>query len=180
MISKKRFIFPIVFIAGFTWLSTLLFSKWLPDFFWFESFSAQQLWIQIFNYKVKTFIAFFVLAYFILRSQVAIARHLSKKAKNDPYPYLLSKPLELISELFKAYQHMLDEYHIIKWSKRIIYVFTETIIIIISIMLASISKQWWLDIQLLQKAPLFKKLDPIFSLDLSFYIFQLPRVLYHL
>ena len=98
MISKKRFIFPILFITGVLCLSFLLFSQWLPEFYWFESFQAQNLWIQIFSYKAKTFLAFFALAYFILRSQVAIARHLSKKAKNDPFPYLLSKPLELIAE----------------------------------------------------------------------------------
>ena len=114
-------------------LSFLLLSQWLPEFYWFESFQAQDLWIQMFSYKAKTFLVFFALAYFILRSQVAIARHLSKKAKDDPFPYLLSKPLELIADLFKAYQHMLDEYHIIKWSKRIIYVFTEMILIIISL-----------------------------------------------
>ena len=171
---RKRFLVPFISLIVALILGYVLSVKLLPDYYWFNSFNKSSIWLKTLVFQGKTFLGFFFIAYVLIRSQVAIALTLAKYAQKDPYPLLLSKPLEMVSDLFKAYEKFLSDSNVIIWSKRIIGIGLEILIFVVSFGLAWGAKALWLQLQLAQHAVSFNLLDPLFNKDIAFYIFHFP------
>ena len=144
--------------------------KILPDFYWFQSFEAQDVLIKTISYQAGVFGATFLISFLLFYINDRVLNAISKRAtivkdsEPDRYPWIQKLKL-IISTLLGPYQSSTDWVtHKIKIG---IYLF-------VSLIIARIISNYWDDIFLYFFHDSFNVADPIFNLDISFFVFQLP------
>lgn len=170
IVAALFILIPYLIIQG-------LVLKLLPHFYWAESFQVASIWFKSIQLETLSFFAFFFVAYVLLRSQFAVALSLAQKTKQDPIPSIISKPLGIIFDLFKAYQQFLSDSSLVRWSTKVLALISELLIFFLSFSLAWQAKNWWLSIQMALNAVPFGSKDPLFNQDISFYLLQFPLII---
>ena len=154
----------IIFILTYLGIFTFL-----PEFYWFNSFNYDHIFIQTILYKGGIFLAAFIPTVIIYLINQQILDHVLAKSQivhdDSPQSPLISKIKQIIQAFMGPYESA--KLSISKKIKFILY-------IVLSLFIAKVFNYYWNDIILAFHHTSFLLNDPIFNRDISFYIFQLP------
>ena len=118
------------------------------DWLWFSEIDYQNVWLTRWSYQFFSFVAFFIIAFLILWGNWQLARRRAIKATPEFYPRFLQ-----ISG--------------VRW------ILTGVAVFLAFGFASSIAVRWDEFLLFLNRVP-FGEADPIFSRDISFYLFELP------
>ena len=141
----------------------------LPDFYWFQSFEYEHIFIKTLLYKSSVFIASFIPIVIIYLVNQKILDHVLNKSQvvhdDMPSSTVILRIKQVIQAFFGSYEAA--KLSLSKSIKLIIY-------LVVSLFIARVFSYYWNDLILyLHHAP-FSLNDPIFNKNISFYIFRLP------
>ena len=167
-----RFKLLVTLFFGFV-VGSYLLTSFYPDILWFRSFSYEQLWWTIFNAKIALFALFFILSFVWLFLNYKFAWSQSEKANlssdmafNTPFPFLNQFLSQLRLNRLNRNQPSLPQ---------TFYRFTLIIgIVLVSVMMGLVGRSWWQDFLTYFNQVEFGVTEPLFNLDISFYLFTLP------
>ena len=143
--------------------------NFLPEYYWFESFDYDHIFLRTIFYKFIIFISAFIPIFFIYLINQNILDSILKKSQvvDDDFP---SSPI--ILKLKQVVQAFIGSYESIKLSisksiKLVIYLF-------VAFFIARFVSYFWSEIVLALHESAFLLNDPIFNKNISFYVFKLP------
>ena len=165
-------IYIIISIIFFI-LTYLGLFNFLPEFYWFQSFNYDHIYIKTLFYKLIIFVAAFFPILLIYLFNQKILDHILNKSQiiQDD-----TVPSPIVLRLKQVIQAFIGSYESIKLTlstslKLLIY-------LIVSLLIARFVSFFWSDIVLALYDTAFLLNDPIFDTNISFYIFKLPIYLH--
>ena len=141
----------------------------LPDFYWFQSFQYEHIFIKTLVYKSSVFIASLIPIAILYLINQKVLDHVLEKSQvvHDDMPSspVILRIKQIIQAFFGSYEAA--KLSISKSIKIIIYLG-------VSLLIARVFSYYWNDIILSLHHNPFSINDPVFNKNISFYIFKLP------
>lgn len=159
----------LILVLVFSYLGIINF---LPDFYWFQSFNYDHVYLKTLIYKWSIFIVWFIPTIIVYAINQRVVTKIVEKAnvasQNDFFSSpAMQKIKQIIAAFFSQYQQSA-----IKISNKIkIAIFS-----VLSFFIARYASYFWDDVILYLNKTSFNILDPLFNHDVSFYVFSLPVI----
>ncbi|MDA1352877.1 MAG: UPF0182 family protein [bacterium] len=169
---KRLLSLPLLFAALFIGLNVTV--RLYPEWLWFKSMNYQELWWFVIQSKLTTMLVFSSIAYVFIKTNVWIARTISERTLSRGEPLNFKPPFDFLNQLHRDFMNAKPKSGFLALSKKAYSYLVEIGLVVLSLLLGLIAKNWWQDLYMAINATPFGIADPVFGNDVSFYVFQLP------
>jgi len=163
-----------VLILGIGLISIYIGLRLYPEFLWFESLGFESIWGFVLKSKIQSFSAFFLIAFLFLKLNISIANRICAKGVQTSDDVNFQPPFQFMNVMFKRYMLFRKESALASASSRAHKILINCLVVLIALMLGLVAKNWWQSFYAFFRQVPFNLTDPVFSKDVSFYIFSLP------
>ena len=153
-------------------ISIVSFVKLFPEFLWYQSFAYENVWLFRIKSEFLTWLVFALISFFWLFINAYIANKNSSIVSSSS-SYSIQTPFPFLNKIIDAFRKNYANNQVesgkntFSWTIRLV-------VVGLSVIFGLSAKNWWEDLFLYLNQQPYGMLDPIFSKDISFYLFSLP------